>query len=864
MNEILEQLSNMQKQLSVLNSLDSRLRSLESDNLTRFPTRPLQAEFPALGFNPPNVQPVRGNDYNPIPLVSRGVPVSNRRTLLPNLAGTYSEAVQLRAGQCDTRVNSHPYRPTYQGSVRKPTHINNRDGIGGPSFPNTGERGEVIQDNLTKGIRTLVKGVQFRHHLDNWTRGTPQNIREKIDDLLENINPPQPDRDLRGQLENLKWELSDKIKNVITVHLKKQGEKNLEELMNLKPEREEEMLKGAGEICERRMGKKWNRVKMGGWMRADYREMGKNSRGRVTVATTATATLSDVPGNQPNPNLPTGITNKPNPNTNPKLPKDITNKPNPILTQPTTTVQPEWGRDRRGTKRQSHTTPSPISTTNRFVLLRDDSIQEEEEPTTSENRPQRKKQNMNCSKPTYTSTPVLVNTLNHGFSNRQTGMDTEQNNKITEENIEEDQDLQLIGVEEAPKITGEITNLQLKLGKGNGLKFTNAGCTGYEELEPDEEETVNNLTTDKQKNIFPVEDKRLGEDNKEHQRVTRSQPLRWTEGNGGMEVVPSNSQPVPPISLSHTLKNFKQTTLVHSMSLKRNREEAELVNKDVVDLVTRGGNDGGVNNLLDKESLGEGTSHNPALPNKQELKKVIETVRVNLQDDLITFETDSKIPVRNNITERNRSLTQKQGPSSSLMPLTLPSTNNNDNPPIVHEEKDKNSWFIIPKAGTTTLIIGDSNTRNWPDAPAGTEIHTFPGAYLLHASHIVTELDPKKQVQNIIFAVGINNREWSKTSLLPDINKCARSAESMELKGYFLGVSVSERMYGKGKNNVKELNELAAKRFGERFIPALEPERVRIAPLDPYKIHHDSDTCREVADSVYSFLGKRRGSWSQL
>ncbi|ESO95212.1 hypothetical protein LOTGIDRAFT_175223 [Lottia gigantea] len=107
-------------------------------------------------------------------------------------------------------------------------------------------------------------------------------------------------------------------------------------------------------------------------------------------------------------------------------------------------------------------------------------------------------------------------------------------------------------------------------------------------------------------------------------------------------------------------------------------------------------------------------------------------------------------PQRTN-TRRRLSLTTS--PSS---PACKPRRHNN--------EKDKSKWSI-PTLTKPTVIIGSSNISNIPFLHPDTQAESYPGARIQHINTLLSKITPTTIPKNVLFHVGLNNKQESGESI---------------------------------------------------------------------------------------------------
>jgi hypothetical protein len=164
------------------------------------------------------------------------------------------------------------------------------------------------------------------------------------------------------------------------------------------------------------------------------------------------------------------------------------------------------------------------------------------------------------------------------------------------------------------------------------------------------------------------------------------------------------------------------------------------------------------------------------------------------------------------------------------------------------------SFILKPKSSTKILILGDSNLRYAKSDNSKYEIHSFPGAYLLHINKMLSVAELNDSLTDIVIAVGINHRDQIyRTHTQPELRKLVSIASKMTQRVHFLGVSTPTEP----TNNIRDLNDEARTGFGARYIPPLPPNHVKISKFDTiYNIHHDVSTIERVMDSIHRHLGQ--------
>ena len=178
--------------------------------------------------------------------------------------------------------------------------------------------------------------------------------------------------------------------------------------------------------------------------------------------------------------------------------------------------------------------------------------------------------------------------------------------------------------------------------------------------------------------------------------------------------------------------------------------------------------------------------------------------------------------------------------------------------PQIHKTHTKKYWRIPDlKPGTDSIVLADSNGASLKNFPNNWEVHVFPGAQIIHAHRILEEfLRSGQSLENLVVAVGINNRTWQRNSFEPDLNKLARSILKCKFNAKLMGVSIPSGLPQGEKGTVSTINTLFHNKLGyKNYIkPITDPG---IAPEDKYGIHYDPDTGERIKQAILkSFLGE--------
>ncbi len=151
---------------------------------------------------------------------------------------------------------------------------------------------------------------------------------------------------------------------------------------------------------------------------------------------------------------------------------------------------------------------------------------------------------------------------------------------------------------------------------------------------------------------------------------------------------------------------------------------------------------------------------------------------------------------------------------------------------------DRARWSAFHKleANTTTVVIADSNGRKWENIPVNWVVHAFSGAKLNDAVDLLESYQIPTQIQNIVLALGINNREAPSDDITRCITKLNDFRQRKTLTVKFLMVPQHPNFTPEQANNIAHLNRTARDLFGTDFIVC--PPRQQIQPLMPGDTAH--------------------------
>jgi hypothetical protein len=205
-------------------------------------------------------------------------------------------------------------------------------------------------------------------------------------------------------------------------------------------------------------------------------------------------------------------------------------------------------------------------------------------------------------------------------------------------------------------------------------------------------------------------------------------------------------------------------------------------------------------------------------------------------------------PTEDNITARPTPRNQSPAPTTPRNQSPSATKRNFETPSTI-----KRTWMLQTHTNPKAVIIGDSNMRLGSAIRDGWEVHTYPGMTLGTATDFVERSTLPAGVTKVVFAVGINNKGSSPTTITADFHKLARAAAKKDWDFHFVGVSVAEGKLGdKEMDTINKLNDVARGRLVEKFVPPLPMRQVRTQPLD--QTHHTPETVNHILQTIFQTI----------
>ena len=183
--------------------------------------------------------------------------------------------------------------------------------------------------------------------------------------------------------------------------------------------------------------------------------------------------------------------------------------------------------------------------------------------------------------------------------------------------------------------------------------------------------------------------------------------------------------------------------------------------------------------------------------------------------------------------------------TSAELNLTSSTDSYTDQAGILHKQitTNKENWKIHDTPPhITTLIIGDSNLRQWTDIPYNWMVECLPGAKIVHIHNILQKHTLSTSLTRLVISIGINNR--TETTLNNDkyLRQLHNLTKTLSIDTHFLAPSFTHALPADQQVNLRKLNDTASKLFKNNYVAPLCHQQTTILKSDKHKIHHTKDT----------------------
>ena len=180
-------------------------------------------------------------------------------------------------------------------------------------------------------------------------------------------------------------------------------------------------------------------------------------------------------------------------------------------------------------------------------------------------------------------------------------------------------------------------------------------------------------------------------------------------------------------------------------------------------------------------------------------------------------------------------------------PPPMPPRRHSLNHVSIHNGAFKDLWSLTPRASTSFLWIGDSNSRQFTNIAPDWEVHAFNGARLDHVADILDRMQkpPLTELEAIVVAIGINYRDDKQIKLDKDLERIKTAVSQMnDIKIYFVLPSYADNLDLRQKAVIDAVHTDMKK--AAVCVAALDPTDVFIQPGDKFGIHYDSKTANKI------------------
>lgn len=251
--------------------------------------------------------------------------------------------------------------------------------------------------------------------------------------------------------------------------------------------------------------------------------------------------------------------------------------------------------------------------------------------------------------------------------------------------------------------------------------------------------------------------------------------------------------------------------------------------------------------------------------NHHEVQQSTDTTDADTRNEQPEAQTALNSPIRDDAPQQPLSSpteNSRSQPSRSKTPSPCKSSCENKGIIQTHHGGDnKKHWKLEPSKQTRVLILTDSIFRIANAIPDQWEIQAYSGANFKHINQLLQDFKnttvnfPK--LKTIIIAAGINNRNYKRSTNLPDHNKLLATMTKLPVTCALLGVSLPNTLSEDEKYELTIINNHSRSRLGRLYIEPLRTDEVSVIPNDPYKIHYDLCTVNKLLSCISSFLSQR-------
>lgn len=170
--------------------------------------------------------------------------------------------------------------------------------------------------------------------------------------------------------------------------------------------------------------------------------------------------------------------------------------------------------------------------------------------------------------------------------------------------------------------------------------------------------------------------------------------------------------------------------------------------------------------------------------------------------------------------------------------------------------RERINWRLDRLNQVRHLVVTDSNGRRWDESvmPPGTSIQVFPGCRLEDALNLLPATANRKQITDIVLAVGINDRQSDLAMSSCFMRDIASWATVNSKKVTFTAIPIIMGMSPSTAENIRRMNDAAAEIFSS-FLDPFGKDPLEAG--DATGVHYTETAALQIATSVadsYNFL----------
>lgn len=178
---------------------------------------------------------------------------------------------------------------------------------------------------------------------------------------------------------------------------------------------------------------------------------------------------------------------------------------------------------------------------------------------------------------------------------------------------------------------------------------------------------------------------------------------------------------------------------------------------------------------------------------------------------------------------------------------------------IVTNKDADHQWnfdTISPPESVSTLVIADSNGRQWRSIPADWQVLTFPGAHIQDVDRLLCGINLPSSLTAIVLAVGVNNRREPSAAIEDHITELHAMTSELDVPTFFLGVPALDRATPAEDRGASSINDVAARLFASNYIPLPADFQIQYTSASETN-HYTHATASRYIGAVKTFLASK-------